>query len=464
MIRKYSRIDTGYLYKKLKKVTSVSILLNNGVFYTKRISALRIMFKVFLETFGCQMNVADSDMLADLLAERGYRQTDSAGDADLIIVNTCSVRERAENRAKVRITQYARMKKPSQQLWVVGCMAQRLGDTLQQEIPGIDRVIGAEKLEYIANDIDTLLAERIGTEAYPDAPGRGIAAFLSIMRGCDNYCAYCIVPYVRGREHSIPAGRLKKQAEEMVAHGTREITLLGQNVNSYRDDSRDFADLIHILHDIDGLKRLRFTTSHPRDLSDKLIRTMAELPGVCNHIHLPVQSGSTRILTKMNRKYTREHYLERIELLRQQIPDVDITTDVMVGFPGETENDYRHTLSLFEQVRFTAAFMFSYSVRPGTKAAAMDNQVPEKVRKERLKGLVDLQTEITRDAYRAMVGRTAEVLFTGRQDRKDRAWMGQDYGCKRILLSCREDIAGMILKVNIIKSTGMTLIAERSAP
>ncbi len=407
------------------------------------------------------MNVADSDMLADLLAERGYRPAADAEEADLIIVNTCSVRERAENRAKVRIAQFAEKKRSTQRLWVVGCMAQRIGEALQKEIPGIDRVIGAERLEYIANDIDAFLAERMESVTAQDSLAYGISSFLSIMRGCDNYCAYCIVPYVRGREHSIPAGQLKRQAEAMIAGGTKEITLLGQNVNSYSDASKDFPDLIRCIHGIEGLERIRFTTSHPKDLSDKLIHTIADLPKVCNHIHLPVQSGSTGVLERMNRKYTREQYLERIETIKKLIPDVDITTDVMVGFPGETDGDYTQTLSLFEQVRFTAAFMFAFSIRPGTKAATMADQIPDAVRKERLKALVDLQTGITKETYGLMAGKTAEVLFTRQQDRKDRAWMGQDNGCKRVLLSCEEDLAGMILRVNILRSTGMTLITER---
>lgn len=419
------------------------------------------MSTVYIETFGCQMNVADSNMLADLLIERGYTPAREAESADLIIVNTCSVRERAENRAKVLLSQYADIKKPFQQLWVVGCMAQRLGDTLLNEIPEIDRIIGAESLEFIANDIDTYIAERTESHALESRTTYGVSEFLPIMRGCDNYCAYCVVPYVRGREHSMPAEKLLEKAEKLVAGGTKEITLLGQNVNSYNDNSNDFANLISLLHNIKDLKRIRFTTSHPKDISNKLIKTIADLPKVCNHIHLPVQSGSTRILKRMNRKYTREHYVEKIDFIRNLISDVDITTDVMVGFPGETEEDYQQTLSLFEQIKFTKAFMFAYSVREGTKAASMKNSVPDNIKKERLKNLVILQTEITKKYHSEMVGKTGEVLFTQRQDRKDNSWMGQDNGCKRVLLGCKDNLAGMILKVAIVQSTGMTLIAER---
>ena len=420
-----------------------------------------LMLSVYIETFGCQMNVADSNMLAGLLMERGYLPAREAAGADLIIVNTCSVRERAENRAKVRLSHYADNKKPFQQLWVVGCMAQRLGDTLQQEIPEIDRIIGAESLEFIADDIDAYLSGHTEPFKAEKEIAGGVSAFLPVMRGCDNFCTYCVVPYVRGREHSIPAEKLHKSAEKLVAGGTKEITLLGQSVNSYNDNSNDFADLISQLHSIKDLKRIRFTTSHPKDISNKLIKTIADLPKVCHHIHLPIQSGSTRILKRMNRKYTKEQYVERIDFIRNLISDIDITTDVMVGFPGETEEDYQQTLSLFEQIKFTKAFMFAYSLRLGTKASSMKNPVPDKIKIERLNKLVTLQTEITKKYHHEKVGKTVEVLCTQRQFRKDKAWMGQDNGCKRILLSCEDNLAGMILKVNIVRTTGMTLIAER---
>ena len=419
------------------------------------------MFTVYIETFGCQMNVADSNLLAELLSERGYSYAEKAEVADLIIINTCSVRERAEKRAQARISEYAKGKKQQQQLWVVGCMAQRLGPALKNEFPDIDHIIGAESLEFIASGIDSYLSGRTKSNTAEDRTSGTISEFLPIMRGCDNYCTYCVVPYVRGREHSIPSEKLLGKVNKLVAGGTKEITLLGQNVNSYNDNSNDFADLMTRLHEVKDLKRIRFTTSHPKDISDKLIKTISALPKVCNHIHLPVQSGSTEVLKRMNRKYTREHYIERIDCIRSFIPDADITTDVMVGFPGETDEDYQKTLSLFDQIKFTKAFMFAYSVREETKAASMQNSVPDNIKKERLKNLVNLQTEITKKYHSEMVGKTAEVLFTQRQDRKDNSWMGQDYGCKRVLLGCKDNLAGMILRVPIVQSTGMTLIAER---
>jgi tRNA-2-methylthio-N6-dimethylallyladenosine synthase len=403
-------------------------------------------------------------MLFDLLADRGYVHARKPDDADLIIVNTCSVRERAERRAMTRLSQYAKIKKPYQQLWVVGCMAQRLGDAIKKDIPETDRIIGAKSLEYVADDIDTYLAGRTQPCEAARETATNISGFLPIMRGCNNYCAYCVVPYVRGREHSISSVKIYEQAKRLTAKGVKEVTLLGQNVTSYRDNSHDFADIIALLHAISGLKRIRFTTSHPKDISDKLIKTIAGLPKVCHHIHLPVQSGSNRILELMNRRYTREHYLQRIDFIRKLIPVVDITTDVMVGFPGETDEDYQQTRSLFKQVEFTKAFMFAYSVREGTKSASMKDRIPDTIKKERLKNLVTLQTDITKKYHREMVGRTAEVLFTQRQKKEEACWMGQDNGCKRVLLSCKDHLAGMILKVDIARSSGMTLIAERILP
>ncbi len=420
------------------------------------------MLSVFVETYGCQMNVADSNNLAQLLADRGYSATDKVRDADLIIVNTCSVRERAETRAKARITEYANIKKRHQQLWVIGCMAQRLGDHLKKEIPKIDRIIGSKDLEHVADDLDSFLATHTYLHSEKETRYNEISTFLPVMRGCDNFCAYCIVPLVRGREHSIPVDKLLSQAKKIVSKGACEITLLGQNVNSYCDNSKDFADLITLLHTIDGLKRIRFTTSHPKDISEKLIRTIAELPKVCNHIHLPVQSGSSSILKRMNRKYTQEHYLNKINTIKKFIPDVDITTDVMVGFPGETDDDFKQTLTLFKQIQFTSAFMFAFSIRPGTKSEKMSDQIPAPMIKERLTTLINLQTDITKEHYSNMVGKPVEALFTLQQKRKERAWMGQDYGCKRVLLECDQNIGGEIVTVNISNSTGMTLIGKRT--
>lgn len=410
----------------------------------------------FIETFGCQMNVADSQLVESLLLQRGFVKADIPEFADLIIVNTCSVREKAENRALARIEEYSNKKKRQSSIWVMGCMAQRLGNRLKEINPQIDNVIGAIDVEFIAENIDKYLHENHVSEQ--NLLKNGVSVFLPVMRGCNNFCTYCIVPYVRGREHSIPMNELVETAKKMVDSGAVEITLLGQNVNSYDDNGIKFYKLVEEIHKIEGLKRIRFTTSHPKDLSEELINVIADLPKVCNHIHLPVQAGSDRILKLMNRKYTSADYLRLIDKIRNKIPDVDLTTDVMVGFPSETDKDYKATIELMKKVEFTTAFMFAFSPREGTKAATYDTQVDKKIKSERLAELVNIQTEITKKHFLKMVGKTIEVLFTARQDRKDKMWMGQDYGTKRVLYDSSENLSGKLVKLKVKKSTGMTLV------
>jgi tRNA-2-methylthio-N6-dimethylallyladenosine synthase len=417
----------------------------------------------FFETFGCQMNVADSDALALALLARGYAKTDSAASADLIVINTCSVREHAEQRALSHIAQHTAHKKQqrkSQQIWIMGCMAQRLGDKLRHDFPGVDRVIGARGFEKFVAEIDSALGTSCQAAPPETAPG-AVSAFVPVMRGCDNHCAYCVVPSVRGPEVSLPAALIEDTVRSLVDKGAKEVTLLGQNVNSYCDGDTDFPALLERIHAIKDLHRIRFTTSHPKDCSEELIHAVAALPKMCKHLHLPVQSGSTRVLGLMNRRYTREQYLRLIDLIRKHIPDADITTDVMVGFPTETDDDFRETISLFASVRFTMAFMFGYSRRDNTPAAQMADDVPQQMKQERLKGLIDLQTKITKEHYAAMQGKTVSVLFTTRQDSGDKLWMGQDFGCKRVLAACTDSLAGMILPLRVLRSTGMTLLSER---
>jgi tRNA-2-methylthio-N6-dimethylallyladenosine synthase len=422
------------------------------------------MPSVFFETFGCQMNVADSNMLAQALYAKGYYAADDCASADLIVVNTCSVREHAEVRAKARIVEYVNKKKKSAhppEIWVIGCMAQRLGAFLHNEIRGIDKIVGAKEIVSFTQGLcGPMHNDEAAIHGERKATGR-ISAFVPIMRGCNNFCSYCIVPYVRGKETSIPAVEIEKDIISLVENGTKEVTLLGQNVNSYNDGTLDFSGLLKKIHSVQGLLRIRFTTSHPKDCTDALLDTVAQRPKLCRHIHLPVQSGSTRILDLMNRKYTRETYLQRIEAIKDKIPYADISTDVMVGFPGETDKDFEETMSLFDQVRFTSAFMFAYSGREGTEAAKMDDDVPVSIKKERLNRLISLQTAITKERYAEMVGKNMDVLFLERQRGRQKLWIGQDNGCKRALLACNDSVAGMILQVRAIHSSGMTLVTER---
>ncbi len=406
------------------------------------------------------MNVADSDDLQRLLVARGFFSSNSIENADLIIVNTCSVRENAEQKAKTRIYGFTRLKKKGAALWVIGCMAQRLGDSLRDEIPGVDLVIGAKAVDSMEMIVDQYYPRQNALHTTLIKKSE-ISDFLAVMRGCNNYCSYCIVPYVRGEEKSIPVKVIEKSIIRRVSEGIKEINLLGQNVNSYNDEGSDFADLLRKVASIDGLQRIRFTTSHPKDCSEKLIRTIAEIPKICKHLHMPFQAGSDRILALMNRRYTSSHYRSLIEMIRKYIPEADITTDIIVGFPSEKTEEFEETLNIVKEACFTTAFMFAYSVREGTKAAEMADDVPKEVKLDRLKALVEQQTAITRSIYEGFVGKELHMLASGRQEKKDKLWMGMDQGCKRLLLSCEDAEAGMIFKVRAAKSSGMTLICER---
>jgi len=419
------------------------------------------MPKYFLRSFGCQMNSADSEFIVNLLISRGFEQENDVEKADVVIVNTCSVREKAENKAFAVIQQYASIKKKGALLWVIGCMAERIGDEIKNKIPKISRVIGATQIEFVEEKIDEYLLPLGNFSALPQNIQSEWSSLLPIMRGCNNFCTYCIVPFVRGREHSVKSAEILEQAQKIVNNGASEIILLGQNVNSYADENLDFSDLMAKVAEIKGLKRLRFMTSHPKDLSEKLVRIIAKTPNICNHIHLPVQSGNSEILEKMNRKYTREQYLEKIAMIKEIIPDCDITTDAIVGFPNETEEQFLDTISLFEQVKYAFAFMFAYSPRVGTTASKADNQIPQKEKLIRLAKLVETQNNIVRDFYSKQIGKEFEVLFTLEHGKKGaHSWVGQDFGAKRILVDTNENLGGKIAKVKITQSSGMTLVGE----
>lgn len=403
------------------------------------------------------MNVSDSNTLQELLIDRGGTPADEPSMADLLIVNTCSVREKAERTAKNKIKEYGSIKKKNAALWVVGCMSQRVGESLRREIPSVTAVIGAMDMEYIHTQIDTLL-ETVESANTVSGKGRSYgecSAFIPVMRGCNNYCSYCIVPYVRGDEHSLSVEEILNDIQKKVARGVREITLLGQNVNSYGTEKTTFAELLRRVNDVPGIDRIRFTTSHPKDISDELISAVASLSKVAKHIHLPVQSGADAVLKRMNRKYTRAMYLETIDKIRRACSPIDITTDVMVGFPGESESDFADTLSLFSDVGYTTAFMFAYSPRTGTPAVDFPEQVPEKVKKERLQELISLQTEITKGKYAAMKGKTVEALITYKSSR---GWIGQDMGAKRVFIQSTDDLYGKMIRGTVSETTGMTLV------
>lgn len=388
---------------------------------------------LFIETYGCQMNFADSEILVSLLKDR-YDTTANSAEADLILVNTCSIRDHAEQRVLNRLKEFASLKKKRAGLKVglVGCMAERLQEQLLESDLDIDLVVGPDAYRSLpalldevdagGKGIDVVLSE---SETYQDIEpvrlgANRVSAFISIMRGCQNFCAYCVVPYTRGKERSRNGQTIVEEARKLFEQGYKEVTLLGQNVNSYRADGLDFAHLMRLVAEIDPALRVRFSTSHPKDLSDSLIDVMAAYPNICKNIHLPVQSGSSDMLAKMKRKYDRQWYLERVAALRARIPDCAISTDIIAGFCGETEQDHEQTLSLMREVGYDFAFMFKYSDRPGTFAHKnYVDDVPEEVKLRRLNEIIDLQQQLSHQSNRRDVGKTFEILVEG-VSKKDR--------------------------------------------
>lgn len=384
----------------------------------------------YLHTFGCQMNVRDSEQAAILMEEAGYRVTEDLRAADVIIVNTCSVRAKAEQKAHSLIGRVRRLKadKPSLVVGVMGCLAQQWGARFFARSPHLDFVCGTHATDSIPAMVqavrdgcgrqeDTAFRDQPGSLSIRTHHGAGaLSSFVTIMQGCDNFCAYCIVPHVRGREQSRSPGDILEEVTGLSAAGIKEVTLLGQNVNSYGKGLKEpaaFPSLLARVAAIDGIERIRFTTSHPKDLSDDLVAAFADIEPLCEHIHLPFQSGSTEVLRRMKRGYTAEQYTERIQALRRRVPSISITTDIIVGFPGETDRDFEKTIDLMEKVRFDGAFSFKYSDRPGTAAERYDGAVEEAVKTERLALLQKLQARHTLEKNRALEGSVEEVLVEG---------------------------------------------------
>ncbi|NMC44677.1 MAG: tRNA (N6-isopentenyl adenosine(37)-C2)-methylthiotransferase MiaB [candidate division Zixibacteria bacterium] len=425
----------------------------------------------YLHSYGCQMNLADSGVLAAAMEGAGYVPVADPGQAGIIILNTCSVREKAEERALGRLRELAHLKRTNgAALCAIGCMAQRLGSRLLEQIPELDIILGTERLFLLPE----LLAEKNGAPVvdiaagdnpawaeYPPAPDNPFSGHVIITRGCNNYCAYCIVPYLRGPErHRSPEAVLRDVAH-LAAHGVSEVTLVGQNVNSYCSDGLDFAGLLRRVAAETAVKRIRFITSHPKDISDGLIRLFAEEPKVMGHVHLPLQSGSDRILGLMSRGYTLEHYRRRVDRLRQARPDIAVTTDLIVGFPTETDREYAATLEAVRQIAFDAAFMFRYSVREGTWAAQnLPDDVPEATKLERLAGLIALQKQMSYDVNQKEVGRVRQVLIDGVSRRDRTVWKGKTEGNKTILVSGGADLLGRIVPVRVARADSWTLYGE----
>ena len=417
--------------------------------------------KLKILTYGCQMNVADSERMAGLLQKIGYTLTDDADAADLILINTCCVRATAEDKIFGQIGRFKSLKreKPSLILGVAGCMAQKEGENLIKRAPHIDFVLGTGQSSEVARVVQSLERERrhfidtsnvsgeIPVEVFPLRGGQ-ISTFVPIMYGCNNFCTYCIVPYVRGRERSRKPEEIFGEVKQAVAEGFKEITLLGQNVNSY-SGGMTFAELLTAVDKIQGVERLRFMTSHPKDLSDELIAAIAGGKSICEHIHLPVQYGSDKILKRMNRVYTVEKYLKLVEKIRAAIPKVSLTTDLIVGFPGETEEDFLETLDFIKAVQFDAAFTFIYSKRSGTPAATFENQIDDETKHRRLEELMKVQNEISLAKNLALKDSVVEVLVEGASKTDKNIFTGRTRTNKLILFEHGNEQPGELVNVKI---------------
>lgn len=434
--------------------------------------------KYFIRTYGCQMNEHDSEKLAGVLKQEGYQPTDNIEDADVILLNTCCVRENAELKVYGKLGQLKQFKEENPELiiGICGCMMQEkeVVNKIKQKHRFVDLIFGTHNIDRFRE----LLQQAKGknkqlVEVWDDS--RGLIsnmpadreaehkAKVNIIYGCDNYCTYCIVPYVRGDERSRPQKQIIQEIEELVADGVKEVMLLGQNVNSYGQDldrEIDFADLLVEVSNIEGLPRIRFMTSHPRDFSDKLIDVVTEVDEICEHYHLPVQAGSNKILQKMNRGYTREEYLALVEELQERRPEAAITSDIIVGFPGETEADFQETLDLYRRVRFDRAFTFMYSKRTGTPAANMEGQVPEEVKKERHQQLLELQEQINQEKNKQLEGQTMEVLVDGPSKTNSDLLSGRTRTNKIVIFSGSENLTGKLVNVMINKAKSWTLFGE----
>ncbi|MCR5071994.1 MAG: tRNA (N6-isopentenyl adenosine(37)-C2)-methylthiotransferase MiaB [Bacteroidales bacterium] len=432
------------------------------------------MKKLYIETYGCQMNVADTEVVFSILGKEGYERTEEMAQADVILANTCSVRDNAEQRIWGRIEQFnfQRKQRPGVVVGILGCMAERLKDALLESgkvdiVAGPDAYRSLPRLLAAATQghpqIDVLLSRE---ETYGDiAPVRvdknGVSAFISIMRGCNNVCSYCVVPYTRGAERSRDPHTIVREACQCAADGYKEITLLGQNVDSYRVGELDFAGLLALVAESVPALRIRFSTSNPQDISDAVLEAMASHSNICRHIHLPVQSGSDRMLEKMRRRYTREGYLERVAKIRSLMPDCALSTDVIAGFCSETEEDHRDTLSLFETVGFDAAFMFQYSERPGTLAAKKyPDDVPPEVKTRRLEEIIALQNRLSLESNRRDVGKTFQVLVEGPSKRNPAELCGRNSQNKMCVWPDTAHRAGDLVDVVVRDCSQATLLCE----
>ena len=440
--------------------------------------------KYMITTFGCQMNERDSETIAGLLSEIGYIECKDKKGADVVIINTCSVRENADKRFFGTLGQLKKIKevRPDFVVGVCGCMMQQqhIIDTLKEKYPWVDIVFGTHNIHELPKLVSSVVSEnqkRVEiledsldiVEGLPAKRLYDFKAFVNIMYGCNNFCTYCIVPYTRGREKSRNPENILDEVRTLAKDGVKEVTLLGQNVNSYQGVNIDsenkanpigFTELIYLLNDIDGIERIRFMTSHPKDLSDELIDAYTKCESLCNYIHLPVQSGSSKVLERMNRKYTKEDYLKLVEKLKKTSPNIAITTDIIVGFPGETEEDFEETLDLVRKVEFDSAFTFLYSVRKGTPAENYEDQIPEDIKHKRFNRLVDLLNEISLKKNKQYEGRIEKILVEGLSKTNKEMYTGRTEAFKLVNFKSEKDISGQIVNVKITEGKTFSLFGE----
>ena len=433
------------------------------------------MERVYIETYGCQMNFADSEVVGAILRDAGHSLAAGVEEADFVLINTCAIRDNAEQRVRHRVRELRAQQGRNKRLriGILGCMAERLQSRLMAEEDNVSFVCGPDAYRRLPQLIAQVREGQRGaevvlstTETYADIEpvrlaSNGISAYISIMRGCQNYCSYCVVPYTRGRERSRDPQTIVAEAKSLFEKGYREVTLLGQNVNSYRFDGVGFPELMAMVAEVSPLLRVRFATSHPKDLSDKLLEVMAAYPNICRCIHLPVQSGSNRMLKSMNRKYTVEWYLDRMEAIRRHMPDCSITTDVIAGFCGETLEDHEATLELFRKVRYDYAYMFKYSQREGTYAAKhMPDDIADEEKTRRLNEIIALQGQIALENNRQEVGREYEVLVEGESHRSKEQLFGRNSQNKVLVFDRKDAVPGTYRRVRVTDCTAATLIGE----
>ena len=435
-------------------------------------SSTRVL-KYHVETYGCQMNVYDSEIVSSMLEKSGYVKTEDIYSADAIFLNTCSVREKAEETVHNRLINFKGLKrrKPHLLLGVLGCMAQNLKDSILESKPYVDVILGPDSYRRLPDIIksremikdhfvDTKLSK---FEVYEDMfPSRkeGVNAWISIMRGCDKFCTFCIVPFTRGRERSRSIQSILNEAKNAVEKGFLEITLLGQNVNSFNSPEGRFPELLDQLAAINGVKRIRYTSPHPQDINDDLLKVMSSHDNICNYIHLPLQSGSDRILSRMNRTYTKKQYLELAEKIRFYMPDCSISTDLIVGFPGETDSDFKDTLDVMNIVKFNSSYKFKYSSRPGTKAAEFSDQVEEIVKQKRLDEVIELQKTITLDINSTYLNKVVKVLIEKNSKKSDSQWSGRTEGNTWVVFDKKNEKIKDFVDVKISGTKGVTLFGD----